>query len=262
MAAPQQRNPMTRRAAIALWLLLAASLLCGCARSTDPPRTQPAAAPIAVEAEHQPLSAADEAAQAAERHADAVERAANGGKEPGPIPPKPPAAGPILTLEMLQTRMMTLAIGVRSAQDTEATHVAKVVGVPLQPWKSDWFVERGRLREGGGYSIEVGPLYRDAPGKFVTIGFGMDDWETDPRLGTSASASCMLRLEPLRDQLTKAGFVASQGAPWNKLFWIFSRDDGSNGIRTFVKLESYLEHPASVHECVSGMTIDVSRNEE
>ena len=30
MAAPQQRSPMTRRAAIALWLLLAACLLCGC----------------------------------------------------------------------------------------------------------------------------------------------------------------------------------------------------------------------------------------
>lgn len=30
MAAPQQRNPMTRRAAIATWLVLAACLLCGC----------------------------------------------------------------------------------------------------------------------------------------------------------------------------------------------------------------------------------------
>ena len=30
MAASPQRNPMTRRAAIALWLLLAACLLCGC----------------------------------------------------------------------------------------------------------------------------------------------------------------------------------------------------------------------------------------
>ncbi len=36
MAAPQQRSPMTRRAAIALWLLLAACLLCGCRTLATP----------------------------------------------------------------------------------------------------------------------------------------------------------------------------------------------------------------------------------
>ncbi len=256
-------RPMKRLLPLAA---LAALLPCGCARSADPPRTEPTAASPVAEAVPEPLSAAEEAAQAAERHADAVERAANGGKEPGPIlptPPKPPSAGPELTLEQLRSRMVRLALGPAQGVDDEVEHVAKVMGVPLQPWREGWLTESGHLRDGGSYRIELEPSTHEEPIRELSIYIGMDDWQGDPAANSRLVAKCALPLAPIKEQLVAAGYAGWKSKPPGPQSWGFNRDPSSNALISHLTFITYREHPISVtsRECVSRIHIAIPKTE-
>lgn len=241
---------------------LASLLACSCARSTDPPRTEPTAASRVAEAVREPLSAADAAAQAAERHADAVERAANVGKDPGPITqtqPKPPSAGPELTLEQLHSRMLRLALGSAQGIDDEVEHVAKVMGVPLQPWREGWVTESGRLREGGGYLIEVESA-NDAEGdKEVLINLYMDDWKRTSFDRSKKSRDCDLPLDPVRKRLLASGYTEWESKPPGPKLWGYNRPPSSKAFASSVTVFVYRVQSSSgtYQDCIDQFRIDI-----
>lgn len=239
---PVDPNRRGHRRLLALALALAALTACA-----QPPSDQTAASPKEKPAMTAPGSVSDPATpeQAGDDAASASDRAAGRAPETASRVPataaRPLPQGPALETQDLRTRMLKLVEGLRTAQDTETSAVAKALGVPLGPDPEDpsHHVVEGRLGSGGRYFITVGSAGRDTLGKEVEVRFIPEGWKGDPRLPENALPTCSLDFAPLNDDLAKLGYWGEQSPPYLKEFWSYRKDWPANNITFYLIVNVY-----------------------
>lgn len=248
------RNDPARPAVTSrFWLLPFA--LAGLAACAQPPATAAPETPkensamtappsVPTDATVTPEEAADAAAAAADRAAAAA-AAASAAPPPKAIPPSsahlPVPQGPALANEELRARVLKLIGSLKTARDTEADHVAKVLGVRLgtDPEDAAGQVVEGRLSDGGRYGVSVYNLYPDGPGKRVEIGWTPPGWKGDPRRSENALTTCSLDFAPLSDDIAALGYSRGQTTSSRKERWGFRKDVPANHITFYVGVYLY-----------------------
>lgn len=189
-----------------------------------------------------PEQAADEAAAASDRAAAA---AASEAPLPKAVPPStahlPVPQGPALANEKLRARVLKLIGSLKTARDTEADHVAKVLGVPLgpDPEYADGRGVEGRLSDGGLYGVSVSELYSGTPGKRVEIGWTPPGWKDDPRRTENALTTCSLDAAALSDDIVALGFSGPHISSSPKERWGFRKDVPANHITFYIGVYLY-----------------------
>lgn len=221
-----------------------------------------APSPAAFDSAATPEQAADAAATAADRAAEMASRTtspANTGRAPSP--PVQLTQGPALGSEELRARLLKLIESLKTARDTEPSHVAQVLGTPLGPDPEDaesQLVE-GQLTGGGRYSVSVDTLYPGTPGRHVEIRWTPAGWKGDPRKPENALPTCSLHFPPLSDDIAALGYSRSKNAPHLKEAWSFRRDVPANNITFYLVVTLYRAIDAANPKgrpCVLSVEID------
>ncbi|SDX24755.1 hypothetical protein SAMN05421681_104356 [Lysobacter enzymogenes] len=192
--------------------LFACLALAGCARPDQASAEQEKEVPVA---EAQPSSgeiAAREVAEQLDRIADEAPHPSSH-TVPVDAPVTPPPPGPLLASSDLIDRTTRLIASLKSSQDLAPERVAAVTGLALgksaeHPDGRGWTV-RGRLSDGGEYSLDVDALYLDTPNDWTVsiTGFG----EAGSGSHTSAKSQCSFSQETLKRHVTALGYSANEG---------------------------------------------------
>lgn len=202
--------------------------------------TASTAAPLHADAA--PEQVADAAAATADRAAELAARAAQPASIAQPSsPPTASAQGAALATGELRARMLILIGSLTAARDTEPSHVAQVLGVPLGPDPEDTKSQlvEGTLTDGGRYSVTVDALYPDTPGRHVAIHWTPRGWKGDPRKPENAITTCSLDFAPLSDDIAALGYTRSKSPPHLKESWSFRKGVPSNNIAFYLTVSLY-----------------------
>lgn len=239
---------------------------------------QPAADPVAASRQEQPAmtaptsvppdataptdNPADAAAAAADRAAAYAESVTPPPKaNPAPSTPLPLPQGPALSTQELRARVLKLIAGLKTARDTEAAHVAQVLGTPLGPDPKDAERQRvaGPLVDGVRYGVRVNALYSGTPGQHVEIRWVPAGWKGDPRKPENALSTCSFDFGPFSDEIAAMGYARSKSAPHLKEFWSFRKDVPANNITFYLVVTLYRALDGSDPKgrpCVMSVEID------
>lgn len=193
--------------------LLACLALAGCTRPDDASAVQEKEVPVA---EAQPSSG-----EIAARHvAEQLDRIADEAKAPSrtvPVaaPVTPPPPGPLLASSDLIDRTTRLIASLKSSQDLAPERVAAVTDLPLgksaeHPVGRGWTV-RGRLSDGGEYSLDVDALYRDTPNDWTVSITGFREAGSGSLTAAESPSKCSLSQATLKRHVTALGYSANEG---------------------------------------------------
>ncbi|ATE70772.1 hypothetical protein CNO08_04980 [Lysobacter capsici] len=215
-----------------------------------------------IDATATPEQAADAAAAAADRAAETASHAAPPAKtERVPSPPVQLTQSPALATEELRARVLKLIESLKAVRDTEPSHVAQALGVPLGPDPEDAESQlaEGQLTGGGRYSVSVDTLYPGTPGQHVEIHWTPAGWKGDPRKPENALPTCSLDFQPLSDDIAALGYSRSKNAPHLKEAWSFRKDVPANNITFYLVVTLYRAVDAANPKgrpCVLSVEID------
>ena len=157
--------------------------------------------------------------------------------------------------------MLKLIAGLKTARDTEAAHVAQVLGTPLGPDPKDAERQRvvGPLVDGVRYGVRVNALYSGTPGQHVEIRWVPAGWKGDPRKPENALSTCSFDFGPFSDEIAAMGYARSKSAPHLKEFWSFRKDVPANNITFYLVVTLYRALDGSDPKgrpCVMSVEID------
>lgn len=193
--------------------LLACLALAGCADPDDASAEQKKEAPVA---QAQPSSGEIAARQVAEQ----LDRIADEAKNPSHTalvgaPVAAPSPGPLLAANDLIDRTTRLIASLKSSQDLAPERVAAVTGLPLGKSAEHldgrgWAV-RGRLSDGGEYSVAVDALYRDHPNDWTVSITGFREAGGGSQTSVESAPNCSFSQEALKRHVTALGYSANEG---------------------------------------------------
>ncbi|MBN7137100.1 hypothetical protein A7A76_20400 [Lysobacter enzymogenes] len=157
----------------------------------------------------------------AARHvAEQLDRIADGAKNPShaaPVdaPVAPPSPGPLLASSDLIERTTRLIASLKSSHDLTPERVAAVTGLPLgksaeHPDGRGWAV-RGRLSDGGEYTVAVDALYRDNRNDWTISITGFKEAGGGSQTSVESPPRCSFLQETLKRHLTALGYSANEG---------------------------------------------------
>lgn len=157
-------------------------------------------------------------------------------------PPVLPA-GLAITSEALTAGIVRLVHALAGPAQTEADFVGQTLGVTLAPDGTGKGQGAHGSLEGGRYEVAVWPLYRNNPGRHVSI-------QVEP----ARASQCALAFDALSQALTAAGYVAKPLPRSLGPSVGFSKDVGA--IKAFVRLDAD-RHDAP--RCVWQVSIDLEQ---
>ena len=164
---------------------LAALLACGCVRSNDPPRDDPAASSTAT-----PLTTST-----------ATEPPMQSTSETPPPPTVKPPDGPVLTPDQVWEKLFALIESLHSEADLNKAHIEQVIGLPLSKRPesnvSEYIV--GDTTAGWRYGFDLLTYYE----KDIRITF--KSWKPDTDQNGNSSI-CTYPLSSVRDEMRRRGF--------------------------------------------------------
>lgn len=193
--------------------LFACLALAGCARPDQASAEQEKEVPVA---DAQPSSGEIAARQVAEQLDRIADEAPHPSRTvPVDAPVLPPSPGPLLASSDLIDRATRLIASLKSSQDLAPERVAAVTGLALgksaeHPDGRGWAV-RGRLSDGGEYSLDVDALYRNTPNDWTVSITGFGEAGSGSHTSAASPSQCSFSQETLRRHVTALGYSANEG---------------------------------------------------
>lgn len=211
-------------------------LLCGCVRSVDSPRTEPAAAPTIADAERKPLTANTATVPPMQPASET------------PPPTVKPPDGPVLTPEQVWDKLFALIESLHSEADLNKAHIERVIGLPLATRLGDTSSQyiAGDTTAGWRYIFDLWTFNaKDVRGSFSAWLPDADDNGDSPR--------CTYPLQTLRDALERRGFEGrDMTAPLDGgFYWRYGR--GRLGLYVSYYSTGNRYYPDTGQFCVRGI---------